>query len=326
MKLIRSAIRVFIGVVIFLTVVVGAFIAVIHQPIFSKVPFDSGPRADTDRLQAHVNALAVDLLPRHYKNLDVSAKYIQDSFSASGAKVLTQPFYADSDQSIKTKVANVIAKFGSDSGPLILVGAHYDAYSEFPGADDNASAVAGLLELGRLLSFRQIIGRIELVAYATEEPPFFASDQMGSAVHALELSKRGEDLKAMICLEMIGYFGEKQSYPLKFLNLLYPSHGFYIAIVGRWEDRSLARQVKRCFKGASDLETISYSGPQLPGADLSDHRNYWSHGYSAVMITDTAFLRNPYYHTPEDTPDTLDYKRMAKVVDGILNSVLSLCQ
>ncbi|MCI5222697.1 MAG: M28 family peptidase, partial [Candidatus Electrothrix sp. AR4] len=131
-------------------------------------------------------------------------------------------------------------------------------------------------------------------------------------------------VKAMICLEMIGYFVEKQDYFSWALRLAYPRNGLYAAIVGRWQDRQLAKTVKRSFNGASDLQALSYSGPILFGADLSDHRNYWRHGYPAVMITDTAFLRNPNYHTRKDTAETLDYQRMAKVVDGVLSSVLKL--
>ena len=125
----------------------------------------------------------------------------------------------------------------------------------------------------------------------------------------------------MICLEMIGYFSEKQSWPNPLFAPIYPSRGDFIGVGGGWSDRALAREVKRAISAASDLPVVSFSGPRET-SDASDHRNYWSHGWPAVMVTDTAFLRNPNYHTARDTADTLDYQRMARVVDGVFNAAL----
>jgi Zn-dependent M28 family amino/carboxypeptidase len=157
-----------------------------------------------------------------------------------------------------------------------------------------------------------------LVAYTNEEPPFFGSDQMGSAVHAQSLE--GRAVRGMIWLEMIGYFAETQSWPNALFAWIYPNRGDFIGIAGGWSDRGLAREVKRAIAGAGRIDVVSFSGPRET-SDASDHRNYWSHGWPAVMITDTAFLRNPNYHTARDTADTLDYTRMARVVDGVLNAV-----
>jgi hypothetical protein len=129
----------------------------------------------------------------------------------------------------------------------------------------------------------------------------------------------------MICLEMIGCFTERQPWPSALLRLLFPNDGEFIAVVGRWPDRALARQLKSAFRGAAGVTAVSYSGPAISGSDASDQRSYWNEwpeGIPAVMVTDTAFLRNPRYHTPDDRPDTLDYRRMAQVVDGVANAVL----
>ena len=126
----------------------------------------------------------------------------------------------------------------------------------------------------------------------------------------------------MICLEMIGYYAPAQPDQNLLFRMLYPRNGRFIALVGRWADRSLVREAKKCFRGATQVQAVSYSGPVAVGADLSDHLNYWAHGFPAFMVTDTAFLRNPNYHAAGDTTDTLDYQRMAGVVDGVLSTVL----
>jgi Zn-dependent M28 family amino/carboxypeptidase len=295
---------------------------VVRQPTFGRIEFDGGSRADPGRLRRHVEFLAEDVAPRSWKHetgLQASRDYIIGELEESGVTVDLQRYLAgDSVQH------NVIGRIGGSDEPIVFVGAHYDAYGSMAGADDNASGVAGLLELGRLLGSRRVSGGIELVAYSTEEPPWFGSDRMGSSVHARSLAEAGRGVSAMICLEMIGYFTERQPDQGILLDRLYPGHGQFIVVAGRWQDRQLTKRVKRAFRGATDLAAVSYSGPTLVGTDLSDHRNYWIEGWPAVMVSDTAFLRNPNYHQPSDTADTLDYERMAATVDGVLGAILDL--
>jgi Zn-dependent M28 family amino/carboxypeptidase len=208
----------------------------------------------------------------------------------------------------------------------VVIGAHYDVFGDLPGADDNASGVAGLLELARLLEGMNLPTAVELVAYSSEEPPFFGGPQMGSAVHVAALKSAAVSVRAMISLEMIGCFTERQPHQGIILTTIYPRHGRFIALAGRWDDRDLVADAKKCFRGASPIETVSYSGPTGLGADLSDQRNYWAAGIPAFMVTDTAFMRNPNYHTATDTADTLDYERMADVVDGVLSTVVMLAR
>ena len=218
--------------------------------------------------------------------------------------------------------------FGPEDAPHCVIGAHYDVCGIQPGADDNASGVAGLLELAVLLGRDPSLpAHFELVAYNLEEPPFFAGPQMGSAVHADALHKRGATLALMLSLEMIGYFRDErgsQSYPAPLLNLLYPSQANFIALVGRWDQRTVVKAFKASCVGTADIPVVSIAAPAaLPAIDFSDHRNYWAHGYPALMVTDTSFLRNPNYHKATDSWDTLDYGRMAEVVRmlhaGLLN-------
>jgi hypothetical protein len=212
--------------------------------------------------------------------------------------------------------------------PYVVVGAHYDTAGPLPGADDNASGVAGLLELARALGAAPPEGRVDLVAYTLEEPPFFMTPRMGSAVHAASLRREGIEVRAMISLEMIGYFTDapnSQTFPLGILRFFYPRTGNFIAVVGKLGQGSTLRRIKQAMRAASDLPVESINAPTwIPGVDFSDHRSYWMAGYPAAMITDTAFYRNDRYHTVQDTPESLDYSRMAKVVEGVHCAVRAL--
>jgi Zn-dependent M28 family amino/carboxypeptidase len=221
---------------------------------------------------------------------------------------------------------NVIASYGPAEGERIVVGAHYDAFGSFPGADDNASGVAALLELSRLLGAAAPRTGIDLVAFTLEELPAFGSPGMGSAVHAASLRRAGIGVRLMICLEMLGCFSDRrgsQAFPTPILKLFYPGTGNFIAVVGRIGEGRLTRMLKSAMRRGSALPVRSINGPRfLPGVDLSDHASYWEAGFPAVMITDTAFYRNPRYHTADDTPETLDYARMAEVVRALFTAIL----
>jgi hypothetical protein len=301
-------------------------VVVLRQPTIADLPFQGSHRADPARLESHVRFLTTAVAPRgasHPENLDRAAAYIAAQFRAANARTHLQVFEARG-----RRYANVVAEFGPAPGstPAIVIGAHYDAFTDtgaLPGADDNASGTAGLLELARLLAVQELRRPVYLVAYPNEEPPFFGSDLMGSAVHADSVASAGRSVSGMICLEMIGYFSHEQSWPNALFRLIYPSTGDFIAVTGGWRDRHLAKVVKRGIAGAGGIRVVSFTGPRET-SDASDHRNYWHHGWPAVMVTDTAFLRNPNYHTRTDTADTLDYRKMSRVVDGVLTALLSL--
>jgi len=303
-------------------VVVVALVWALRQPTLGSIPFSGDRHADPSILEAHVRFLASREHSRCADNtagLNRAATYIADSLRRSGARVSEQPYQAGGLQT-----RNLIAALGTADGPRLIIGAHYDVYGDLPGADDNASGVAGILELARLLEHQALRSPVEIVAFSTEEPPYFGTPEMGSAIHAKSLAQSGERVQAMISLEMIGYFSPTQPNQNPLLHLLYPRHGQFIALVGRWADRDLARLAKRCFRGATTVQAVSYSGPVSLGSDLSDQRNYWALGYSGLMVTDTAFMRNMNYHGPDDTADKLDYGRMAGVVDGVFNTVVHL--
>ena len=285
-------------------------------------------KADQTRLHADVEFLT-ELRParnyRHPASLNQAADYIKTEFEKLNCRVEEQPFRVDGQL-----YRNIIASFGPAEAERIIIGAHYDVCGEQPGADDNASAVAGLLETARLLAARAapLTRRIDFVAFSLEEPPFFGTEDMGSAVHAKSLHDQHVAVRAMICYEMIGYFSDEpnsQRFPDERLARLYPNTGNFITVVGKQGQEALVRQVQQLMQAHADLDVQSISLPSSVGlVGLSDHRNYWRYGYQALMINDTSFLRNPHYHQPTDTIDTLDFRRMAEVVNGVLGAVLAL--
>jgi len=221
---------------------------------------------------------------------------------------------------------NVIGRFRAGQGPRVIVGAHYDSCGGTPGADDNASGVAALIELAYLLGKSPLAYETELVAYANEEPPFFRTEEMGSAVHAKSVA--GQKIKGVIIFEMVGYFRDEkgsQSFPTALLQMWYPSRGNFIGVVGPSDQGTWIKSVKVGMKGATDLPVYSIRAPSaIPGIDLSDHASYWPYGINAVMVTDTSFYRNQAYHTSEDTADRLDYVRMSKVVVAVSAAMRTL--
>lgn len=312
-----------IALMIFCGLLAGGLIWFLANPVFSGaagLPHLSG--ADARRLEADVRHLAASDPSRAFHNvasLDAAADHIEAGFRNAGCRPERQTFRVSGHD-----YHNIICSFGPADAPRLIIGAHYDvAGDDNPGADDNASAVAGVLELARLLSADgpMLRHRLDLVAFSLEEPPNFRGETMGSHVHARSLAETGADVRLMISVEMIGYFSDEpgsQRFPLPLLNLIYPDTGNFIGVVGRSFDRSPVARVKALMRTAGDLPVHSINAPALvPGIDFSDHLSYWRHGLPAVMVTDTAFLRNPHYHMPTDTADTLDYRRMASVVDGL---------
>ena len=307
------------GLLVFL-LVTGCYL--VAQPTFrSNQP--SAMKADAARLRADVETLSVDFHPRewqHVENLNRCADYIADQMRKAGATVEFQDYEA-----IGRDYRNVIGRFGQGKPRKIIIGAHYDSCDHTPGADDNASAVAGLLELARMIGTKPPDLEIELVAYTLEEPPFFSSPMMGSAIHAASVADQKDRILGVIVLEMIGYFSDEpgsQTYPLPLMKAFYPGRGNFITVVSRSNQGAWIQEVKTSMKGATPLPVYSFRGPQkLPGIDFSDHRSYWPHDIPSLMVTNTAFYRNTAYHTANDTADRLDYDRMGMVVVGVYEAI-----
>jgi hypothetical protein len=307
-------------------VLITGGVVLVTNPVAARAPHSLW-KVSPQALEDHVTALTAYQY-RHCEDLgmlNAASEYIAKQWRGMGLTVDSQGFVAD-----ERAYHNLIVRFGGEDKERFLVGAHYDVCGEQPGADDNASAVAGLIEIARGLAARDtsLDYSIELVAFTLEEPPYFRTPFMGSAVHARSLADAGVEIRGMISLEMIGYFSDKhgsQKFPAPLMGLVYPNTGNFIAVVGNLGSWRLTRAIKARMSGACEVPVWSMNAPTaVPGVDFSDHLNYWSLGFDAVMVTDTAFYRNHSYHQPSDTPDTLDYERMAEVVTGVLAAVTSL--
>lgn len=277
--------------------------------------------ADTARLRQHLLALTTTPQPRNYEHsvvLDSVAAYVGRHLAAAGARVTTQPYLVNGQT-----YRNVLGSFGPATGPRLVVGAHYDVCGNQPGADDNSTGVAALLELARLLGQQAALPyHIELVAYTLEEPPFFRTANMGSFRHAQRLHEQRAAVRGMVALEMLGYYDDRrgsQRYPLGLLKLVYGSRGNYVTVAQKIGTGRFGRQYARRYQAAAHLPVKRFKASAwLPGLDFSDHLSYWYFGYSVVLLTDTAFYRNQAYHEAGDTLARLDMRRLGLAVDALL--------
>lgn len=282
--------------------------------------------ADTEQLEQWVRYLSETIGRRPATRPDLLnrvADHLTERFIELGFSAEQQPVPGP-----KNTLYNIIAAPAGirqvENIPLLIVGAHYDTVSTTPGADDNASGIAALMELARICSGKPPPS-LRLVAFCPEEPPAFRTRRMGSYVYARSLKRKKFRVRGMICLEMIGFFTDapaSQSYPIPFMNRIYPSRGNFLALVGNLTSMGWTRRVYAAFSNATDLPVERLNAPSIVfGIDFSDHWSFNRMHYPALMATDTAFYRNPHYHKPSDRPATLDYARMAKVVDGLATAV-----
>lgn len=304
-------------------VVVGAALAfLVRGPWALGVPHrEVTVDISEKRLRESVDLLCNRFFPRNYRahgNLDLAAGWIAERFADAGLQVSYQE-YSIAEETYRNVIGLQTGK-NAASKPIVI-GAHYDAYGDLPGADDNASGVAVLLELAATLPPERPERTRYFVAFCTEEPPFFGSEDMGSFRFARSLKGFGVAVDLMISIEMVGYFSDEpgsQRFPLPGLGWLYPNRGNFIAVVGDIRSGRYIHHVKSRMGQTGALPIRSFRGPaSIPGIDWSDHWGFRRLDMPAVMVTDTAFLRNPNYHLAADTPETLDYNRMAAVVRAL---------
>ncbi|MHB8845836.1 MAG: M28 family peptidase [Nitrospirota bacterium] len=289
---------------------------------------NTSPEVTEVNLISTVRLLSEEIGERSFRDLpklNKAADHIENSLRSFGCLVSKQAFTYQG----KTYY-NVIGEVkGShpDKKEILIIGAHYDTVVGTPGADDNASGVAGLLELARLTALSPAERTIRFVAFSLEEPPTFGTKDMGSYAYAAQVAKEGVKVYGMISLEMIGYFCETkgcQSYPPG-VGWLFPDQGNFISFVGSLSSRSFTHKVKKSFTQAVSLPVESLNTfSSVTGVDFSDHRNFWQFDIDAFMITDTAFNRNRNYHEAEDTWEKLDFRRMNQVVTGLYQAIRTL--
>jgi len=268
-------------------------------------------------LRRHVIALADT--PRnlwHYQSLQRAAAYIDEAFTRAGYHPRHQVFDVEG-----RRIANIEAEQHGRHRPdrILVIGAHYDSVDNSPGANDNASGVAVMLELARLHAASPSPMTVRFVAFVNEEPPYFMTTAMGSWRYAAEAAARGDNIVAMMSLETVGYYSDEvgsQRYPFPFGRVL-PSRGDFLAMVSNIRSARVLRSAARAFRSATPLPLVASPAPAwIPGIAWSDHWSFWQHRYPALMLTDTALYRYPHYHLDTDTPEKLDYASMAQVYAG----------
>jgi Peptidase family M28 len=271
------------------------------------------------RLRQHVQVLAGDIGPRSLqrpKQLHAARDYIRKQWEGMGYSVQIESYECSAGTA-----ENLFVEIAGTSKTWLIVGAHYDSCNDTPGADDNASGVAALLELSRKLHGKKLQHPLRMIAFANEEPPWFQTEDMGSLVHATACLEREDELLGMIALEMLGCYRDEagsQEYPVAALAKLYPKEGNFLAFVTDMGSAKFMTRPFEVFKKSGLLPTQALSAPQaLTGIGFSDHWSFWRMGYQAFMVTDTAFFRNPHYHESSDKPATLDYQRFTKAVQGL---------
>ena len=252
-----------------------------------------------------------------YPALQRSAEYIEAQLAANGYRTARQTYEIS-----RVPVSNIEAVLEGTARPeeVVVLGAHYDTVSGCPGANDNATGVAAVLELARAFAQRPQPRTLRFVAFVNEEPPFFQTPQMGSDVYAKAAQRRGDRIVAMLSLETMGYYAAdpgSQEYPAPLAGV-YPDIGDFIGFVADMNSEPLLVEARTAFESATTFPAQSLAGPaELPGVGWSDHWSFWQAGYPALMVTDTAPFRYPWYHTAEDTPDKIGYRQFAAVVEGL---------
>ena len=254
-----------------------------------------------------------------------AANYIHSVFEDAGLSVREQGY-----QYYDQRVTNILATspVTTKASAYYVVGAHYDTVQTTPGADDNASAVAVMLELAARLRHANTKAPIVFAAFTLEEPPAYLTGHQGSRIFVRSCQRNGDHVLGAIILEMVGYTAPRQNYPFLPRWPGYPAQGNFIGVIGNWGSLHLGRSVVRSLRKNRDLPVESrflpFDGRILPETRLSDHASFWDAGLAAVMVTDTAFFRNPNYHLPSDTIDTLDFTFMAHLVRSLELALLEL--
>ncbi len=283
-------------------------------------PLTTDDHERSERIRRDIHRLAGEIGERNTEKpaeLLAAADFIDDRFSTLGYEVHREEFVAGG-----MTVANIVAEMKGRKRPreIVVIGAHYDSPPGSPGANDNASGIAGLLETARQYQLRRPERTVRCVAFVNEEPPYFKTESMGSLVYARGCRRRREKVVAMLCLECLGCYHDhpgSQSYPPP-LERYYPDTADFIAFCSNFRSYPLLRKVVRAFRSTTKFPSQGLVAPErMTGISWSDHWSFWQERYPAIMITDTAFLRNRHYHLASDLPGTIDYGRMARVVGGI---------
>jgi Zn-dependent M28 family amino/carboxypeptidase len=324
------------------TALIGGLIVSWKLPAYSGTiqPLTPTQQSLASSLRGHIKKLSSDIgarsLTKNPGGLERAAVYTEEIFAAAGYKPSRQTFSVSgyfndglwgathATQSAHNIVVEIPGIGGEPdkASEIIIIGAHYDAVQDCPGANDNGSGVAAMLEIAKALAKEKFARTVRFVAFTNEEPPFFRSNDMGSYRYAESCKERGDNIVAMLSLETIGYYSDKpdsQRFPVAALALLYPKTGNYLTFIGNLDSKALLTKCATTFIDASKFPTQTLAAPaDLSGVDFSDQLSFWRCGYPGIMVTDTAPYRYPHYHTNQDTADKINYDCLARVTDGLV--------
>ncbi len=292
-------------------------------------PLAAEETALAQRLRQHVEAIASR--PHnvaHHAELEAAAAYIESALAGIGYSTVAQVFEADGS-SVRNIEATVEPAGGAAAAKSLVIGAHYDSAGNAPGANDNGTGTAAVIELARLLKDARLGHRLRLVLFVNEEPPYFHTAEMGSLRYAEALAARGEPVAGMLSLETLGAFSDapgSQRYPWP-LSAFFPDTANFIAFVGMPASRGLVAQAIGSFRSHTAFPSVGGVAPAaIPGIDWSDHWSFARLGIPALMVTDTAIFRYAHYHRDTDTPDKVDYERLARITKGLERTIRELAR
>ena len=330
----RSALRIVVGLALGTAVVASGGRAMtqqvgdMHAAVNASIPPEDHEQMRR-RLSEHVRALAGEIGERNVfepQALRRAEDFISGVWRGQGYEINRQEYEVQHQLWANVEIMRRGSRRPEE---IILVGAHYDSVIGSPGANDNGTGVAAMLEISRRMASAQPERSVRFVAFVNEESPFFRTPRMGSRVYAKQARERGDNIRAMLSLETIGYYSEakgSQRYP-PFFSWFYPDRGNFIGFVGNFSSRELVHRTAAAFRSHSDfpLEYVT-TFALVPGVDWSDHGSFWKYGYPAMMVTDTALYRYPHYHTDSDTPDKVNYDALARVTAGLVAVVMDLAR
>jgi hypothetical protein len=326
-----ALVRLAVLAIVLSTLISWAYFAMIQMPgeSFSGElpPLTQKETILRDALKQDVSKLAGDIGQRnylYYKGLMAAADFLKASLTDTGLMVVQHPYTIDNQTYYNLEVEILGTSLADE---VVIVGSHYDSVFGSPGANDNGTGAASTLELARLFADKKPARTLRFVEFVNEEPPFFQTENMGSLIYAKACKQRNEKVVAMLSLETMGYYSDRigsQKYPIP-LGAIYPLQGNFISFVGNIASESLVKDVIASFRRHTQFPSQGTALPnEIPGVGWSDQWSFWQQGYPALMVTDTAPFRYPYYHTKEDTPDKVDYDRLARVVTGLERAIAEL--
>ncbi len=286
-----------------------------------ETSLENGLKRDLEKLAGEIGERNLE----KYKALTDAADFLDKSLQKAGYHVERQEYKVDGKSCYNLEVE---IKGTTKADEIVVIGGHYDSVMGSPGANDNGTGAVATLALARIFNGKKPERTLRFLEFVNEEPPYFQTGQMGSSVYAKRCRQRNEKIVAMLSLETVGYYTEEeksQKYPIPVLKLFYPSKGNFIGFVGDRSSKALVQEAITSFRHHTKFPSEAIATFEtIPGVNWSDHWAFWQEGYPAIMVTDTAAFRYPHYHTAEDTPDKVQYDRMARVVSGLEKVIADL--